>query len=274
MNDQSVVVLANEDAEAAAIGELWRRARASVTEGVKYAIEAGRQLTAKKASLAHGQWLSWLETNAVVLGFGISAANKLMKGSSKFVVDYEFGDDDEALAISREIWGNKNIRGTQGTGENEWFTPEEHVELVRKVLGEIDLDPASHKAAQKIIQAKKHFTKADDGLSKEWHGRVYLNPPYAQPLIAQFTGKMCEEFQARRVRAAIMLTHNYTDTSWFQSAVATASAVCFTRGRIKFYEPDGAIAAPTQGQAFFYFGRGVKSFAATFSSIGFVMVPA
>jgi phage N-6-adenine-methyltransferase len=164
-----------------------------------------------------------------------------------------------------------NVRGTQGTGENEWFTPPEYIALARAVLGEIDLDPATHEQAQEIIQAARYFTKADDGLKHEWHGRVWLNPPYAQPMIADFTSKMCAERRAGHVTTAIMLTHNYTDTAWFHEAANLADAICFTRGRVKFYEPDGEIAAPTQGQAFFYFGNEVMLFADRFKSIGFVV---
>jgi hypothetical protein len=53
----------------------------------------------------------------------------------------------------------KKPRGTQGKGDNEWFTPVEYLELVRQVLGEIDLDPASTAKAQQRVQAKKFFTK-------------------------------------------------------------------------------------------------------------------
>jgi ParB family chromosome partitioning protein len=159
----------------------------------------------------------------------------------------------------------ENVRGTQGTGENEWFTPPEYIEMARSVLGEIDLDPATHEQAQAIIQAKHFFTKADDSLAQRWHGRVWLNPPYAQPLIAQFVAKMVAEVEARHVSAGIMLTHNYTDTAWFQAAAAVADAICFTRGRVKFYEPDGAIAAPTQGQAFFILATTVKHSSAALS---------
>lgn len=165
------------------------------------------------------------------------------------------------------------VRGTQGTGENEWFTPAEYIKMARKVLGEIDLDPATHAQTQKIIQAAKFFTEEDDGLAHEWNGRVWLNPPYAQPLIGQFVSKLCSEYKAGRVTAAIMLTHNYTDTEWFHEAAGTAVAICFTRGRVKFYKPDGTIAAPTQGQAFFYFGDDVALFAARFKSFGFVVTP-
>lgn len=157
------------------------------------------------------------------------------------------------------------------TGENEWYTPDEYIELARTVLGVIDLDPATSAFAQKKIKAKNHYTAKDDGLAQKWKGRVWLNPPYAQPLISQFVAKMVSEFADRSVVAAIMLTHNYTDSAWFQSAAHAASAICFTRGRVKFYAADGAIAAPTQGQAFFYFGSDVAAFAQSFRSVGFVV---
>jgi hypothetical protein len=36
-----------------------------------------------------------------------------------------------------------------------------------------------------------------------------------------------------------MLTHNYTDTTWFHQAAGACTANCFTRGRIKFYNAEG-----------------------------------
>jgi phage N-6-adenine-methyltransferase len=168
-----------------------------------------------------------------------------------------------------------NVRGTQGTGEYEWYTPAEYIDLARIVLGEIDLDPASHSQAQKNIKAKQYYTKKDNGLSHEWHGRIWLNPPYMQPLIAEFTKKMCDEYAAGRVTEGIMLTHNYTDTEWFQGAAKVADALCFTKGRIKFCEQDGSqvTAQPTQGQTFFYFGGAVSGFVKVFLAIGFCVVP-
>jgi ParB family chromosome partitioning protein len=180
-------------------------------------------------------------------------------------------DAPTAVAISRQLWGHDKVRGTQGTGENEWFTPAEYVELARVVLGAIDLDPASSDKAQEVVDAERYFTKADDGLTQEWRGCVWLNPPYAQPLIADFVSKMVAERVAGRVTAAIMLTHNYTDTSWFHEAAGVADAICFTRGRVKFYDPEGEFAAPTQGQAFFYFGANVTAFFEQFKNIGFVV---
>jgi phage N-6-adenine-methyltransferase len=164
----------------------------------------------------------------------------------------------------------EQTRGTTGTGENEWFTPKQYIKLARDVLGTIDLDPASSEKAQKVVKAEKYFTKDDSGLENEWKGRVWLNPPYAQPLISEFVTKLITEVSVGRVSEAILLTHNYTDTSWFHQAAGISSAICFTRGRIQFYNAQGEIAAPTQGQAFFYYGRNVKKFVKVFSDTGFI----
>lgn len=168
---------------------------------------------------------------------------------------------------------DKHVRGTFGTGENEWYTPAEFIEAARDVLGEIDLDPASSARAQETVRAGRFLTEADNGLIADWFGRVWLNPPYAQPHIANFAAKMIEQRLAGNVEAAVMLTHNYTDTGWFQGLALAADAICFTRGRIRFVDPDGGLAAPTQGQAFFYFGADVERFAERFASIGFVVRP-
>jgi len=153
------------------------------------------------------------------------------------------------------------------TGEYEWYTPQQYLEAAREVMGGIDLDPASHPIAQTFIQAREFFTAADDGLSKTWHGRIWLNPPYAQPLMANFVRKLVREVTAGNVSQAIMLTHNYTDTAWFHEAQAVAALLCFTRGRISFV---GAKGPPTQGQAFFYFGNAVDQFRSVFSAFGFI----
>jgi phage N-6-adenine-methyltransferase len=159
----------------------------------------------------------------------------------------------------------------EGTGDNEWFTPPEYIAAAREVMGGIDLDPATHAEAQKIVQAERIHTRQDSGLAHEWHGRVWLNPPYAPPLIGQFVGKLVQEVAAGRVQQAILLTHNYTDTAWFHEAATHAALLCFTRGRIRFTDIDGSPCSPTQGQCFFYFGCDRRpQFNDIFGAFGFV----
>ena len=134
-----------------------------------------------------------------------------------------------------------------------------------------DLDPASSHVANRAVQAAQFFSEETNGLEKEWAGRVWLNPPYAQPAISHFADKMVAEWESARVEGAIVLTHNYTDTAWFQKLANAASAICFTRGRVRFVSPTGELAAPTQGQAFFYFGHEADLFADAFADVGFIV---
>jgi phage N-6-adenine-methyltransferase len=169
--------------------------------------------------------------------------------------------------------GQKHVRGTFGTNANEWFTPAEYIELARKVMGAIDLDPASNDFGQETVQAREYFTPVEDGLKHNWHGCVWLNPPYSQPDIAYFVAKLVSEWRAGHLNEAILLTHNYTDTAWFHEANSACSAMCFTRGRVKFQDEKGIVAAPTQGQIFFYFGRDIEAFATHFQGVGSIDVP-
>jgi hypothetical protein len=49
----------------------------------------------------------------------------------------------------------------------EWFTPPRYIEAVREVLGAIDLDPASCESANRIVQATRYFTAADNGYTRD-----------------------------------------------------------------------------------------------------------
>lgn len=179
--------------------------------------------------------------------------------------------ENERVTVNLLEASSKHVRGTFGTGENEWYTPDEYLDIARQVLGAIDLDPATSELANERVKASAIFTADDNGLERPWFGRVWLNPPYAQPLISQFADKTVAEWRSGNFEAAIVLTHNYTDTAWFQKLAHAATAICFTRGRIRFVSPDGNQAAPTQGQAFFYFGPKIDVFIAAFMGIGFVV---
>lgn len=176
---------------------------------------------------------------------------------------------DQIVEVAREVVRHHRALGT---GENEWYTPSQYVEMAREVLGGIDLDPASCAEANETVKATTFYTKDDDGLTKDWSGRVWLNPPYSRDLMPQFVEKLRESYDAGDVEAAILLSHNNTDTAWFHSLAAVATAICFPKRRIKFYR-DSEIAAPTNGQAFFYLGPDVVFFADVFGKIGLVVTP-
>ena len=66
----------------------------------------------------------------------------------------------------------------QTSGDVEYYTPGKIVEAARLTMGGIDLDPASSAAANARVRAVRFFTEADNGLSKKWKGRVWMNHPF------------------------------------------------------------------------------------------------
>lgn len=119
-----------------------------------------------------------------------------------------FGDSRSALA-------HKSV---------EWYTPA----FIFKEMGiEFDLDPASPHDAGTAVSAAAKLTVFDDGLSKEWHGRVWLNPPYGPD-----TGFWIRRFIDHGHGVALVFSR--TDASWFQEAMNAVDAVLFMAGRIDF----------------------------------------
>jgi phage N-6-adenine-methyltransferase len=196
---------------------------------------------------------------------------------AKQVIEFETETQKEVVA---EITANPDIPAKEiidkhrphvvnNSGENEWYTPSEYIEAARRVLGTIDLDPASSVKANETVQATKFYTKEFDGLDKDWVGRVWMNPPYSDGLMPKFAAKFVEEVKAKNVVEAIVLVNNATETQWFEQLVSVSSAISFSTGRIKFLASDGLTKnSPLQGQAFIYFGDYPDIFTEEFGNFG------
>lgn len=161
---------------------------------------------------------------------------------------------------------------SNNSGCNEWYTPDEYIELAWDVLGEIDLDPASCEFANRTIQARRYFTVEQDGLKQEWYGRVWMNPPYNAELVPLFAEKFAREYESGRVTEGIVLVNNATETNWFWNLAKCAKAVCFPKGRIRYTSQTRASMAPLQGQAFLYFGENETRFIGVFKKVGWCAI--
>ena len=114
---------------------------------------------------------------------------------------------------------------------DEWYTPPEIIHS----LGEFDLDPATSVEAHRLNKsAKKIYTVGDNGLLAAWEGRVWLNPPYSNPLIQQFLVKMAEH------NNGVALVFAKIEAKWFHDIVFRhAAAIKFLYARIRFFKSDG-----------------------------------
>ncbi len=159
---------------------------------------------------------------------------------------------------------------------NEWYTPAKYIEAAREVMGAIDLDPASCELANQTVKASRYYSKEDNGLSKEWYGRVWLNPPYgrSQLMKAQgkstielFSSKLIEHYHRGEVTQAIFLGTSQIDARWFQPL--WEFPICFPGYKVHFLT-DGRHTnyAHMFGTCFIYLGPHEQKFVNTFSQFG------
>lgn len=169
---------------------------------------------------------------------------------------------------------------------NEWFTPPKYIQAARKVMGGIDLDPASCLEANLIVKATTFFSKEDNGLDRPWHSsgkpaRVWINPPYGRSVdyntgnAGLFARKLLAEYKQGNVEQAILLTTVQNDARWFQPL--WQFPICFANHKIHFYTTAPTKKSPTAthmfGTAFVYLGDHTERFREVFSRFG-VVVPA
>jgi hypothetical protein len=107
-----------------------------------------------------------------------------------------------------------------------------------------------------------HYTREDDGLSQEWHGCVYMNPPYGRE-IDDWVSKLVSEYEAGNVTEAIALVPSRTDTQWWQRL--REYHVCLVSGRLKFIGNNDPAPFPS---AVFYLGQNIGRFVWAFEELG------
>lgn len=120
---------------------------------------------------------------------------------------------------------------------NEWATPIDFYNALDSEF-HFDLDPCS---TDDNAKCSNHYTKDDDGLSKNWGGRrVFCNPPYGRE-IGKWVQK-CYEESRKSDTLVVMLIPARTDTAYFHDYIYhKAREVRFIRGRLHFNEsPQGA----------------------------------
>lgn len=160
-----------------------------------------------------------------------------------------------------EIVSDENTKsGLFSSGESEWPTPPHVVSAVVETLGAIDLDPCASAAGR--VPATTCYTAEDDGLSRPWIGRVYMNPPYGR-VIGDWVQKLTGEFTTGNVTAFVALVPARTDTTWWQHFAGCY--VCLVRGRLTFGDAEAGAPFPSAAA---YMGPDPGAFIAVFSELG------
>lgn len=170
--------------------------------------------------------------------------------------------------LLRAVIDGHSIPTTASTGCVDYYTPLQYVESARRVMKGIDLDPASNDELNKTIRAAIHYTIDDDGLKQEWHGRVFLNPPWSGQA-DKFVNLLLSSYRRRTVEQAILLLPSaYVDRKYMRTFL-DCFPVCLTDHRIKY---GGAGKNGTGSDAFYYLGPYRQRFVDEFNQYGPVLL--
>lgn len=107
-------------------------------------------------------------------------------------------------------------------------------------LGPFDLDPCAA-TVRPWDCAVTNIVEAENGLDLEWHGRVWLNPPFDRYQVGRWIERLANHGNG------LALVHARTETEWFRPIWRHASHVLFLYDRLKFIRPDGTEQAANSG---------------------------
>lgn len=108
-------------------------------------------------------------------------------------------------------------------GSNDWITPK----FILDSLGEFDLDPC---ACNPQPWSTANMMWTENGLDRDWFGRVWMNPPYGQ-VTAKWLCKLSEHGNGTALIFARTETKMFHKYIWDR-----ADGVFFFKGRLFFID--------------------------------------
>lgn len=132
---------------------------------------------------------------------------------------------------------------------DDWYTPPEIFSALRL---RFDLDPCSP-GRDHWVPADAVYTKADDGLSRDWHGCVFVNPPFGSrnghlPWLQKFFDH----------GNGVAIVRAYTSSGWWHQNMWRAEMLLFPKGKTKFIRPDGSVGG-SPGHGVVLIGMGARA---------------
>lgn len=115
------------------------------------------------------------------------------------------------------------------TGSTEWETPDDLFDILdQEYMFNLDVC-----ATAQNTKCKNYYTKEQDGLSREWIGKVWCNPPYGRE-IGKWVNKAWNSYRTNKDSTIVMLLPARTDTKWIHDPIFKNADIIFLKGRLKF----------------------------------------
>ncbi len=130
-------------------------------------------------------------------------------------------------------WDDGINAGMFSSGSDLWETPQEFFDMLDEEF-HFGTDAC---ALPENAKCERYFTPEEDGLSRDWTGTVWCNPPYGRE-IGKWIKKGSESASAGAT--VVMLLPARTDTRWFHEYIYNQAEIRFVKGRLKFSGKDSA----------------------------------
>jgi hypothetical protein len=126
---------------------------------------------------------------------------------------------------------------------DEWYTPQ----TLFNILGvDFDLDVASPIDGKTYVPADRRFTIEDDGLSQEWVGRVWMNPPYSKP------SPWVDKWLKHSNGIALL---PMAKSKWFNGLMESEAKFILLPSTFKFESPEGKTLSLMMGSTLWALGE-------------------
>lgn len=120
--------------------------------------------------------------------------------------------------------------GMTSSNKQDWETP---WDFINALPVRFNLDACAY---DNNAKATNYWTEQDNALIQEWHGYVWMNPPYANA-IPIWLEKAYQESLNPYCDEVWCVVPARTDTKWFHQ-IATKGKIILLQSRIKFIDVD------------------------------------
>ena len=119
-------------------------------------------------------------------------------------------------------------REQQELTSDDYYTPKW---IFDELKLSFDLDPASPPGGIPHIPVANYYTQKEDGLSQDWFGRIWMNPPFkgVKPWV--------EKFVEHNNGVALL---GVSKSKWFQTLWNGPASIIWMPRDLKFIDPKGS----------------------------------
>lgn len=256
MTEETQVILATEvQLSLFDLAEIANReheaAQSALVSTLEHGFNAGAALIEVKGRLNHGEWLPWLKEN---FNGSHDTASVYMRIARNFERARNL-EEPSLRAALKAITGKESNDEANGSTDDlsvhyssatdDWATPQGLFDQLDEEFN-FTLDVC---ASAENAKCEDYFDRETDGLSQEWTGVCWMNPPYGD-VIGAWVAKAHKSTEENGAMV-VCLVPARTDTAWWWDH-ARYGEVRFLRGRLKFGDSENSAPFPS---AVVIFGR-------------------